>query len=161
MEYFFINSLTFFLFGQERFHITQSLSILCKFGCKFCTKIWQGKCKRVDCYMLWTSVLLSYSKTLSNTASRSIDFENTRFQILPKITLIIIVWDKTSKIYSFKRFSNNLKIYRFFELPLLISDQNQSVPQGLAVLLLSLLRLVLRVVLRMNKVTSIFKDHRF
>ena len=34
-----------------------------------------------------------YSKTLSYTASRSTDFEDTRFQILPKITLIVIFWD--------------------------------------------------------------------
>ena len=36
---------------------------------------------------------LKYSKTLSYTASRSTDFEDTLFQILPKITLIISFWD--------------------------------------------------------------------
>ena len=63
----------------------------------------------------WTTVLyhtsffqifhvkLENSKTLSKTASRSTDFENAPFQILPKITLIIIFWEKTSKIHGFKR----------------------------------------------------------
>ena len=38
-------------------------------------------------------ILYTYSKALSYTASRSTDFEDTQFQILPKITLIIIFWD--------------------------------------------------------------------
>ena len=45
-----------------------------------------------------------YSKTLSYMASRSTDFEDTLFQILPKIARFISFWDKTSKIHIFQRF---------------------------------------------------------
>ena len=54
-----------------------------------------------------------YSKTLSYTASRSTDFGDTRFKILPKITRFISFWEKTSKIHGFRRFSYNLKIHCF------------------------------------------------
>ena len=64
------------------------------------------------------------NKALSCKASRSTDFEDARFHILPKITLFIRFWDKTSKIYGFKRFLYNLKIHCFFELHWLILAQN-------------------------------------
>ena len=54
--------------------------------------IWTKALKHKVSSNAW-SWFLKYNKTLSYTTSISTDIEDTRFQILPKITLIIIFWD--------------------------------------------------------------------
>ena len=60
-----------------------------------------------DRWREWTENQTKYSKALSYTASRSTNFEDTQFRILPKIVLIFLFSLKLHWVFQF--LEQNLK----------------------------------------------------